>query len=289
MERLALIALLTVAVGCSSGTRSALTPDGSPAAAEANRDGGNDVALEPANGSPPSDGPSNAADADPCSPYSGPLGIIRESRLPAGTCDTVASCSVHTRDDLCGVQRQWRCACEAGTWACALIAQSKLDCASRDAGSSDEGLTSPDAAFCCPRDTVRSGCMHLGGIDETGCNAACAFWCSTNWRVETDKYGCERWEMDYRMPAPGENMECLPEGDADGGAGSEAGLGGIDGSSASEVGQRAGRRAQAAVAREALTVDLARARRAVGKALQVRKTAVAAIRAVAGRVRLALA
>ena len=228
MQRVALIAGLMVAVGCSSGTRSALTPDGSPDAAEANRDSGHDAALELANPSPQSDGPSTAADADLCSPYKGGLGIIRESRLPAGACNTVASCSVNARDDTCGVQKQWRCACQAGTWACTLIAQGTLDCEPRDAGSSAEVLTSPDAAFCCPRDTVLSGCMHLGGVDEIGCLAICDFWCSTDWRVETDKYGCERWEMDYRMPAPGENMECVPEGDADGGAGSEAGSGGRD-------------------------------------------------------------
>ena len=202
-RRIALVAALGASLGCAS--RPALPLDGSGT--------GSDSASR--------DDASNEADASPCSPYTGGLGFISPSRLPAGACTTAASCTIDTRDDVCGAWRQWRCTCAAGTWACTIVQQDKLDCPPRDAGSNEAGLTAPDADFCCPRDEEMSACMHLGGVDQLGCLEVCDFWCSTNWRVETDKYGCERWEMDYRMPAPGENAQCLP--DADGGTGVDVG------------------------------------------------------------------
>jgi hypothetical protein len=80
----------------------------------------------------------------------------------------------------------------------------------------------PPAASCCPRDETMSGCMRLGGVNAIGCFVTCDFYCSTNWRVEVDEFGCERWSYDLRKPAPGENMECfrLPDaGDAAPGGG----------------------------------------------------------------------
>jgi hypothetical protein len=208
----AVVAMLMGLAACSSSDRAALRPDSSPSPAS------NGLAPHDAQEAAPettsSDGPSNGADASACSPYLGGLGVIRESRLPAGACAEVASCQINTRDDTCGRQKQWRCVCQGGVWACTLLSQDKLDCGPLNAGSSDAGLTSPEAAYCCPRDTVMSGCMRLGGVDEFGCLAVCDFWCSTNWRVEVDQYGCERWVWDHRMPAPGEDMECLPLRDA---------------------------------------------------------------------------
>jgi hypothetical protein len=190
-----LVAVLAGLVACSSGERPALTPDGAPFT-----DSVTDANSE-----------SSRADADPCSPYRGGLGIIIKSRLPSGACTAPASCQLET-EDACPNHLQWLCDCQAGSWSCTLVGQGKLDCAPDPGG--DAGLTSPEAPYCCPRDTVVSGCTHLGGVNEFGCAATCDFWCSTNWRVEIDTFGCERWAMDYRKPGPGENMVCLPQADA---------------------------------------------------------------------------
>lgn len=56
-----------------------------------------------------------------------------------------------------------------------------------------------DGAQCCPRDTVQSGCMNLGGPSANGCFKSCDFFNSTNWRVERDATGCEVWRYDM-MP-----------------------------------------------------------------------------------------
>jgi hypothetical protein len=205
--RFALVALLAPWAAVSSCESRPLLAGSSDAASTGIDVAASETASVSGTDSTPSDG-------DPCGPYKGGVGIISESRLPAGACDAAASCSIDTRVDDCGLLRQWRCECQAGTWACTLVGQGKLDCGpSRDAGASDAVVTSPDAAFCCPRDTALSSCMHLGGVNAAGCFLTCDFWCATNWRVETDKYGCERWAMDYRMPAPGEDLECVPEGD----------------------------------------------------------------------------
>jgi hypothetical protein len=83
-----------------------------------------------------------------------------------------------------------------------------------DGGPDGEVPRNPGGARCCPRDTMMSGCMHLGGVDQSGCSVTCDFFCSTNWRVEVDEYGCERWAYDIRKPAPGETPACLPAHDA---------------------------------------------------------------------------
>jgi hypothetical protein len=74
----------------------------------------------------------------------------------------------------------------------------------------------PDAARCCPIDPgmVTGGCVFLGGRDTHGCFQTCDFYCSLNWRVETDADGCPTWHMDYRAPAPGETPICFPDPDA---------------------------------------------------------------------------
>jgi hypothetical protein len=76
-----------------------------------------------------------------------------------------------------------------------------------------------DGPVCCPRDNPSffGGCINLGGSKRGQCLPVCDFWCSTNWRVEVDDQGCEFWHMDYRLPAPGENMLCfpVPDGGAD--------------------------------------------------------------------------
>ena len=59
-----------------------------------------------------------------------------------------------------------------------------------------------------------SGCLHLGGVNRYGCNRTCDFYCSTNWRMETDDAGCPVWAYDLRRPAPGENNVCFPNRDA---------------------------------------------------------------------------
>jgi hypothetical protein len=89
----------------------------------------------------------------------------------------------------------------------------KVDCGLVDAGAIGAPTTTPDAPYCCPRSTIIQGCMRLGGVNM-GCGFTCDFWCSTNWRVEIDQYGCEFWARDYRKPAPGEDAQCLPASDA---------------------------------------------------------------------------
>ncbi|HET6284522.1 MAG TPA: hypothetical protein VFH73_26435 [Polyangia bacterium] len=73
-----------------------------------------------------------------------------------------------------------------------------------------------DGAQCCPRSTAIAGCMHLGGTNTSplSCLLTCDFFCSTNWRVETDQQGCEYWRYDRRQPAPGENAQCIVPPDA---------------------------------------------------------------------------
>ena len=51
--------------------------------------------------------------------------------------------------------------------------------------------------------------MYLGGATEGApCTRTSDFWCSTNWRLTNDRYGCARWSYDVRKPAPGENAQC---------------------------------------------------------------------------------
>jgi hypothetical protein len=227
MQRLVLIAVLVDSTACSLGARPALTSDGSPPddSAGANRTRTNDAASDWGNDAAAGDG---APDADVCGTYTGGLGHISESRLPAGACAAATSCVLYTWDPCPndprsgGPQKQWSCECKAGSWSCALIGIGKLDCGppvgSVDGSTIDAidaSRTSPDAPFCCPRDTAMAGCLYIGGVNNSGCYLHCDFWCSTNWRVEIDMWGCERWAYDYRPPAPGENMQCLPETDAD--------------------------------------------------------------------------
>ncbi|MFM2419844.1 MAG: hypothetical protein RL385_4567 [Pseudomonadota bacterium] len=75
--------------------------------------------------------------------------------------------------------------------------------------------TAPDsaagAATCCPPDKTTAGCMHLGGTNrgDNSCNATCDFFCSTNWRIETNEDGCAEWRYDLRAPTPDENASCF--------------------------------------------------------------------------------
>jgi hypothetical protein len=59
--------------------------------------------------------------------------------------------------------------------------------------------------------------MHLGGVDDGpgSCAVSCDFFCSDNWRVETDSSGCEVWRYDVRQPGPGEGPSCQPLPDAE--------------------------------------------------------------------------
>jgi len=81
------------------------------------------------------------------------------------------------------------------------------------------GGSGPDDNGCCPPDPTVNSCMHLGGYSPGGCQAVCDFFCSTNWRLETDAHGCSRWRYDTRAPLPGENLACFPapDGGADAG------------------------------------------------------------------------
>ena len=56
-------------------------------------------------------------------------------------------------------------------------------------------------------------CIQLGGPAVYGCYATCDFWCSTNWRVETDQNGCEVWQYDVRERKAGADLMCRPLGD----------------------------------------------------------------------------
>jgi hypothetical protein len=55
--------------------------------------------------------------------------------------------------------------------------------------------------------------MKLGGHADSldQCYGACDFWCSTDWTLVKDAYGCDEWTYQTRSPAPGENDNCLPE------------------------------------------------------------------------------
>ena len=56
-----------------------------------------------------------------------------------------------------------------------------------------------------------SGEMVIGGYTEDGhCFRLYDFFCSENWRVETDDHGCEVWRSELRAPRKGENAECQP-------------------------------------------------------------------------------
>jgi hypothetical protein len=79
-----------------------------------------------------------------------------------------------------------------------------------DAGGSGIGGTdagSPtDAVFCCPPDPDPSrfgsatliGEVRLGGVGfaDGGCGPSFDFFCTTNWRLETDGQGCAIWRYD---------------------------------------------------------------------------------------------
>jgi hypothetical protein len=67
---------------------------------------------------------------------------------------------------------------------------------------------------CCPLDATPSDCMYLGGASTNGCYKTCDFWCSDNWRIETDSAGCKTWSYDLRKPRPGENQFCQSVPDA---------------------------------------------------------------------------
>jgi hypothetical protein len=85
------------------------------------------------------------------------------------------------------------------------------------AGGTDAGADGPDENGCCPPDPVMSGCTHLGGYSANGrCDAACDFFCSTNWRIENDAHGCPEWRYDLRQPMPGETPYCFPLPDGGG-------------------------------------------------------------------------
>ena len=83
------------------------------------------------------------------------------------------------------------------------------------------GDSGPDENGCCPPDSTMSSCMHLGGYSPGGCSATCDFFCSTNWRMETDTHGCSGWRYDTRSPLPGENLACFPVPDGGADAGSD--------------------------------------------------------------------
>jgi hypothetical protein len=82
-----------------------------------------------------------------------------------------------------------------------------------------------DATFCCPHDPIpvarpAIGSLYTGGPSVNGqCYVTYDFWCDTNWRVETDMYGCSvlRWDNDPTCHIPGL--------DADGSAGRDGGPG----------------------------------------------------------------
>jgi hypothetical protein len=83
-------------------------------------------------------------------------------------------------------------------------------------------------AGCCPISDPGNGCVNLGGAGQgAACAPACDFWCSTNWRVETDDAGCQVWNYDTRSPGPGENQYCMLVDAGDGGGSGEAGAGRI--------------------------------------------------------------
>jgi hypothetical protein len=100
-------------------------------------------------------------------------------------------------------------ACNAKT----LVVADDSDGGASSSSSSGGALPNEEAgtATCCPRDQALSGCMSLGGSSTNGCGKSCDFFCSTNWRVETNADGCEVWRYDVRQPAAGENAQCLTD------------------------------------------------------------------------------
>jgi hypothetical protein len=77
----------------------------------------------------------------------------------------------------------------------------------QDAGSPDAPDGSPDAISCCPPDPDPSlggtatiiGQARLGGarIGFNMCGPGYDFFCTTNWRLEPDQYGCPTWHSDF--------------------------------------------------------------------------------------------
>src|SRR5262245_8501219 len=76
------------------------------------------------------------------------------------------------------------------------------------------GGSGPDVNGCCPPDPMVTTCMALGGYSPGGCAKTCDFYCSTNWRMETDEHSCPIWRYDIRTPQPGENQACMRALDA---------------------------------------------------------------------------
>ena len=76
----------------------------------------------------------------------------------------------------------------------------------QDAGSPDAHDGSPDAISCCPADPDQSrggtaaiiGQANLGGarVGFNVCGPGFDFFCTTNWRLEPDQYGCPTWHYD---------------------------------------------------------------------------------------------
>lgn len=99
-----------------------------------------------------------------------------------------------------------------------VVAENSSDGGSSNPPDSNEHFGPSDAktdgGACCPRDSSPAGCMNLGGSSKNGCSTTCDFFCSTNWRVETDETGCEVWRWDVRAPQAGETQYCFSEGDA---------------------------------------------------------------------------
>jgi hypothetical protein len=80
-----------------------------------------------------------------------------------------------------------------------------------------------DDEGCCPISSGVGASMNLGGSES--CVTTHDFWCSTNWRKETDQKGCPVWRYDVRAPAPDENAMCQPQRDSgpnDGGPDADA-------------------------------------------------------------------
>jgi len=74
-----------------------------------------------------------------------------------------------------------------------------------DAGSTDARDGSPDAIICCDPgpDPSRGGTViainaQLGGrrMGNAFCESIVDLFCSTNWRLEPDQYGCPIWRYD---------------------------------------------------------------------------------------------
>ena len=91
------------------------------------------------------------------------------------------------------------------------------DTATNDTAANDADSGGPDDKGCCPADSATSGCMHLGGwagdAGASACVQTCDFWCSTDWKLDTDTHGCAVWTYKIRQPGPCETALCLPNGD----------------------------------------------------------------------------